>query len=83
MPEPQATRRVKGRATPEPHSIERGRSSLPVPSMAGAAEKGAGGGRAGGEVERERWRPERLGSTELDREPSFEMWAAGLERQRG
>jgi hypothetical protein len=44
---------------------------------------GAGGVRAGGEVERERWRPERLGATELEREPSLERRAAGLLTQNG
>ena len=34
-------------------------------------------------MERERWRPERLGATELEREPSLERRAAGLLTQKG
>jgi hypothetical protein len=41
----------------------------------------AGVGRAGGEVERDRWRLERAGSMELESEPSFEMRAAALDLQ--
>ena len=45
-----------------------------------ASEKAPVGGRGGGEAERDMWRPERLGTTEVERELALEWRAAPFVR---
>ena len=70
---------------PEPHATGReisrdGRLWL-GPGARGTEEE-AGDGWEGGEAERDRWRPERLGATELEREPPSERRASALVRPK-